>query len=158
LRTGPRVWACGDLKIATASAALRFGPRLAQPTFRDDAERTVAIRHRMQAITMASLRAVRMGGQPSVLRRLLPSEDRVELATLKQTRVPKLLHTVGACLAWDQLRNSGRDGSASADAMIAHGGARGWQRPLLALASRCADQTERKYGLFLRAREAGSFD
>jgi diacylglycerol kinase family enzyme len=47
----------------------------------------------------------------------------------QQTRVPKLLHTVGACLAWDQLRSSGRDGSASADAMIAHGGARGWQRP-----------------------------
>ncbi|HEY6877030.1 MAG TPA: DUF2252 family protein, partial [Polyangiales bacterium] len=140
-----------DLKIATPPSALQFGPRCSQPHFADDAVRIVSVQRRMQAITMASLHAVKLGQHPFVLRRLLPSEDRVDLASLKRTRAENLLHTVGECLAWDQLRSSGRDGSVTADALVAFGNDRSWQRPLIELALSMAEQVERDYDAFVAA-------
>lgn len=138
-----------DLKIATPPAALQFAPKLAQPAFPDEAVRIVHAQQRMQAISMASLHAVKLGRAPFVLRRLLPSEDRVELAALKPARVGNLLRTVAECLAWDQLRSSGREGSATADELIAFGRDRSWQRPLIELSAALAEQVERDYEAFL---------
>lgn len=102
----------------------------------------------MQAIAMAWLHPVKLGRSPFVLRRLLPSEDRVELGALKRSHVENLLRTVGECLAWDQLRSSGRDGSAIADTLVAFGADRSWQQPLIELALTTAEQVERDYDAF----------
>jgi uncharacterized protein (DUF2252 family) len=148
-----------DLKIATAPAALEFGPKLvAQPTFADHAVRIVSVQRRFQAIAMASLHAVRMGGRPFVLRRLQPSEDRVDLSTMREDRLPNLLRTLSECLAWDQLRSAGRAGSAIADVLIAHGEDRSWQAPLLKAALEAAEHVERDHDAFLTAYEHGRFD
>ncbi|HEX5657723.1 MAG TPA: DUF2252 family protein [Polyangiales bacterium] len=144
-----------DLKIATPAASVRFGPKLAQPAFRDDALRIVGVQRRMQAIAMASLHAVKLARVPFVLRTLLPSEDRVKLASLEPKQVGNLLRTVAECLAWDQLRSSGRDGSASADVLAAFGQDRSWRPELLALAVECAAQVERDYDAFTRSLADG---
>jgi uncharacterized protein (DUF2252 family) len=141
-----------DLKSATPASPLRFGPRLAQPAFRDEAARIVGVQRRMQAIAMASLHEVKLGRAPFVLRRLQPSEDRVALDSLKPTRVANLLRTVAECLAWDQLRSSGRDGTAIPDALIAFGRDASWQRPLIELAHSMADQVQQDYDAFLAAK------
>ncbi len=141
-----------DLKVASPAAATQFGPKLAQPSFPDEATRIVSVQKRMQAIEMASLHAVKVGRAPFVLRRLQPSEDRVDLRSLKPARVENLLRTVSECLAWDQLRSGGRDGSATTDDLIAFGRDRSWHRPLLELALATAEQVERDYDAFIQAK------
>jgi len=104
-----------DLKAALPSAAARAGVLpTRQPLFADDAERIVRVQRRMQAIPMAMLHAVQLGGRPFVLRRLLPSEDRVSLAAVRARPdlAARLVADIGRCLAWDQLRSAGRQGSA----------------------------------------------
>jgi uncharacterized protein (DUF2252 family) len=147
-----------DLKVASPAAALEHGFKIAkQPRFADEAARIVAVQQRMQAITMASLRTVRMNGKPFVLRRLLPSEDRVDLEKLgKRGKVENLLRTVGECLAWDQQRSSGRDGSASADELIAWAQDGAWHRPLIELALTAAEEVERDYEVFQREYARGT--
>ncbi|MET0284363.1 MAG: DUF2252 family protein [Polyangiales bacterium] len=140
-----------DLKVASPASALQH-IRLGQPAFADEAARIVAVQRRMQAIAMASLHAVKLGRASFVLRRLLPSEDRVELESLKPARVGNLIRTVAECVAWDQLRSSGRDGSAAADALIAYGRDRSWHKPLLKQAGAMAEQVERDYDAFMSAK------
>jgi uncharacterized protein (DUF2252 family) len=150
-----------DLKAAlpACAAQLRVLP-CAQPRFASEAQRIVSVQQRMQAIPIAALHAVTLDGEPYVLRRLLPSEDRVDLRSLRgrPTRIHALLEDVGRCLAWDQLRSGGRDGSATADALIAFGTDPAWRRPLLALAEHAAAEVEADYRVFGAAYDAGALD
>jgi uncharacterized protein (DUF2252 family) len=147
-----------DLKAALPPSAPRGGvlPRQ-KPVFADHAARIVEVQRRMQAIPMASLSAVSLEGRPFVLRRLLPSEDRVALTSLRDrpAQARALVGDVGQCLAWDQLRSSGRDGSARADALIAFGTDPAWQRQLLSLAEHAAAELAADFADYARAYDAG---
>jgi len=121
-----------DLKKATPSSLQGHVPTV-QPAWPDDAHRIVAIQQRMQAASMAFLHAVRLDDTPFVLRALLPSEDRVTLAQGGRpvARLQQLLVVMGQCLAWAQLRSSGRSGSATADELIAFGQQLKWRARLI---------------------------
>jgi hypothetical protein len=64
---------------------------------------------------------------------------------------------MGKCLAWAQLRSSGRGGSAIADELIAFGQRRGWRRKLLALAQHMADAVANDWATYARAYDEGAF-
>jgi uncharacterized protein (DUF2252 family) len=146
-----------DLKQALPSALLGRVPLL-QPAWADDAQRIVAIQQRMQASSTAFLHAVRLGDTPFVLRALQPSEDRVALATVGHPieQLRRLLTVMGQCLAWAQLRSSGRDGSATADELIAFGRQPKWPKRLIDLAHVAATQVQTDWASYAQAYDDGA--
>jgi uncharacterized protein (DUF2252 family) len=125
-----------DLKYAPVSALAPYLPDQ-QPAWDSQAQRVVTIQQRVQAIEPAFLEAVSIGQRSYVLQELLPSQDRLALDKWhgKPQRLEGALRSMGEILAWDQLRSSGRQGAANADALIAHAGdSARWRPALLAYA------------------------
>ena len=93
-----------------------------------------------------------------VLRGLQPSEDRVML-DVNRTRLADIrgvIAEMGQLMAWAQLRSSGRQGSAIADALIDFGAsAKSWRGDLLDAAHQCAAQVVEDWGLYCEAYDAG---
>ena len=148
-----------DLKEARPSSLL---PRLRQdqPRWQSEAERVVTLQRRMQAVSVAFLHSVDMGGRSYVLRGLQPAEDRVTLgqAALADGGLAHTLATMGRLVAWAQLRSSGRRGSATADELIDFGRRDKWRRRLLELSEDCAVQCREDSAAFDAALAAGTFN
>ena len=108
-----------DLKVA-APSALTPHERTRQPRWPSEAARIVAVQRRMQAITPALLHAASIGAKSYVLRELMPSQDKLDLAALDGRRglLDMLAQDLGFLVAWAELRSSGRDGSATVDELI----------------------------------------
>ena len=109
-----------DLKLAVPSA-LAPHVRTRQPRWRSEADRIVAVQRRMQAVTPALLHAASIGTKSYVLRELMPSQDKLDLATLgeRSDQLDSLARDLGFLVAWAELRSSGRDGSATIDELAA---------------------------------------
>lgn len=121
-----------DLKLAAPSAlAGRVEPR--QPDWKTEAERVVAVQQRMQAIAPAFLRAVTIGKRAYVLRELMPTQDKLDLAKWRSARggFELLARDLGFLVAWSQLRSGGRDGSSTIDELIDFAGKRKWRAAIL---------------------------
>ncbi|MEO8937997.1 MAG: DUF2252 family protein [Burkholderiaceae bacterium] len=148
-----------DLKEAKPSSLL---PRLRQdqPRWKSEAERIVTLQRRMQAVSMAFLHPVDMGGRSYVLRGLQPAEDRVTFgrAALADGGLAHTLATMGRLVAWAQLRSSGRQGSATADELIDFGRRDKWRRRLLELSEECTAQCRKDSAAFDKALAAGAFN
>jgi len=128
-----------DLKASQSSALL---PRLrqlkvAQPAWPDEASRIVTVQKRLQAVDHAFLQAVEFAGQPCVLKALQASEDRVAIDDWgkKLERLREVARSMGSVLAWDQLRATGRSGSASADELIEFARGESWMTEILDIAA-----------------------
>lgn len=145
-----------DLKAARPSALAAISP-CRQPRWPNDGERIVAIQDRVQAVAPALLHAVTMDARPFVLRELQPSEDRLDLEA-RSGRIDHLdsaIQTMGAAMAWGQLRSSGRQGSATADDFIAFAGRSGWAADVLAYARDYAPRVAADWRAFRQAVERG---
>ncbi|MCE1241913.1 DUF2252 domain-containing protein [Oryzomicrobium sp.] len=148
-----------DLKEALPSSLVPH-LHLKQPRWKSEAERVVAVQRRSQAVSMAFLQPVTMGKKAYILRGLLPSEDRVALDGgngRKLRRLESVLRTMGELAAWDQLRSSGRDGSASADELIDFGHDPRWRPTLLSLAEGCAEQVKDDWKAYATAYDDGFY-
>ncbi|WP_199099846.1 DUF2252 domain-containing protein [Dyella sp. ASV21] len=147
-----------DLKQALPSSLV---PQLSvpQPDWASEAARVVGVQQRMQAISPAFLRAVSMGRKSYVLRGLQPTEDRVALADWhgKFERLEGVLSAMGRLTAWAQLRSSGRQGSVTADSLMAFAEKRRWPVQLRELALECAERTRRDWQAFAKAYDKGAF-
>jgi uncharacterized protein (DUF2252 family) len=144
-----------DIKHAKPSALLPLLGRLGirQPAWPDEASRVVTIQKRMQAIDHAFLQPVTFNGLPCILKGLQPSEDRVAIGDWgkKPERLREVAATMGRLLAWDQLRATGRSGSASADELIAFARRDDWASGILTTASEMAESTRRQWQIFVEA-------
>jgi Uncharacterized protein conserved in bacteria (DUF2252) len=92
---------------------------------------------------------------PFVLRELQPSQDKVNVTQLrgKPKRLTKLIETMAQVTAWGQLRSSGRQGSAIADALINFAQAANlWQPDWLDYAQTYAQQVTIDHQIFQSAR------
>ncbi len=143
-----------DAKQAAPSSLARF-ERLRQPAWKSEADRVVGIQQRMQAIAPALLHAKKIGRGGYVLHELQPTSDRL---TLKDARGdPRHLRSaaraMGRVTAWAQLRSNGRQGSATADDLIAFAGTSGWKRPLVDFGRRYETQVQRDYKQFVDAQK-----
>ncbi len=147
-----------DLKQSLPSSLVPH-VNVPQPQWKTDAERTVTLQRRMQAVSMAFLQSVKIGKQSYVLRALLPTEDRVTLdLTLNSLKEFQALITVMAGLvASAHLRSSGRDGSAIADDLIAFSKKRKWSKQLLTIANDSAMQVEKDWITYCTAYDDGIF-
>jgi len=144
-----------DAKEEAPSCLATF-ERVRQPPWKSEPDRVVAIQQRMQAIAPAMLDAMRIGRGGYVLRELQPTNDRLSLEDARDN--PHHLHSaakaMGHVTAWAQLRSSGRQESATADALISFAGAHGWQRRLVDYGRSYAAQVDRDYKQFVATREA----
>jgi len=148
-----------DLKQVLPSA-LAERVTTAQPAWRSTAHRVVALQNRMQAASPALLEAIARRRGAFVLRQLQPTEDRVSLdaSRVKFGAIARVLDDMGQMLAWAHLRASGRQGAASADALIAFGADRkAWRADLLAAARRSAELNEQDWKAYAAAFDAGAF-
>jgi len=143
-----------DAKQAPTSSLARFD-RVRQPAWKSEPGRVVAIQQRMQGIAPALLDAVKIGRGGYVLRELQPSKDRLTLKDARghPRRLRSVIETMGRVTAWAQLRSSGRQGSATADDLIAFADTSGWQRRLIDYGRSYAAQVERDYKVFVGAQK-----
>jgi uncharacterized protein (DUF2252 family) len=141
-----------DIKEAKPSALVPHLARLGikQPTWSDEASRVVTVQNRMQAVGHAFLHAVKLDGLPCTLRGLQPSEDRVAIGAWGKNldRLKEVVATMGRILAWDQLRASGRSGSASADELIAFAQRGDWQAQMQDAATELTRLTQQQWKIF----------
>ena len=147
-----------DLKHAPVSALAQH-VKLTQPNWANEAERVVGVQRRVQAVSPAFLSAVTIGDRSYILRELMPSEDRLalELWHGKLRRLQRVMQTMGEVVAWGQLRSSGRQGSATADAWIRFANeADKWRAPLLEYAQGYAPQVVEDWLTFAQHQRAVS--
>ncbi len=148
-----------DLKLALPSSVAPH-VKSKQPAWDSDAQRVVAVQQRMQAMSQAFLHAVEYQKRPYVLRSLQPSEDRVALAGWngKLPRLEAVVDSMAQLCAWAQLRSGGRQGSATADDLIAFGSRKDWQMPLIELATQCEQQVAADWKSYCEAFDRGAFE
>jgi len=146
-----------DIKEAKPSALAPHLARLGikQPTWPDEASRVVSVQKRMQAIDHAFLQPVKLDGLPCILKGLQPSEDRVAIGDWgkKLDRLKGVVSIMGRILAWDQLRASGRSGSASADELIAYAQGGAWVKEMLDAATEMTLATQQQWKAFTGSLE-----
>lgn len=147
-----------DLK-QTQSSSLGGHFAKIQPRWNDEAERVTSIQQRMQAISAASLHPVVHAGQAFVLRSLQPSEDRLPFDRICTQRelFDGALDMMGQCLAWAQLRSSGRQQSATADALIGFAARKKWRRQVAEAAASMAAQVTADWHTYANAYDAAQF-
>lgn len=147
-----------DLKRAVPSTLGRQFQSL-QPHWDDDARRIVSVQERMQAVSAAFLHPVKHAGEPFVLRALQPSEDRLPFERFgpQGELFEDAVVLLARCAAWAQLRSSGRQGSASADELIAFAGKKKWQRQVAQAAAAMAIQVNADWASYAEAYDAGQF-
>ncbi len=145
-----------DLKIAAPSALLAT-LKTAQPRWKTAAERVAGVQQRLQAVPVAFLEPVHLDGRPFVLRALQPAQDRIDLRRADMDELERLVGTMGQIVAWSQLRSAGRDGSATADALIGFGRRKKWRAALLDAARDGAAQVTRDAAAFDKAFDDGAF-
>lgn len=150
-----------EIKESRPSA---LGPHLArlrikQPRWPGEATRVVAIQKRMQAVDHAFLHAASFGSRSCIIKELQPTEDRVAIGAWgrKVDRLHEVVATMGRVLAWDQLRASGRSGSASADELVAFAQGNRWVKEILGAADEKTRTTRRQWKVFVKAWRDAAF-
>jgi uncharacterized protein (DUF2252 family) len=142
-----------DLKAANPST-LAPATGIKQHSWANDASRVVSIQHRCQAISPDLLTAVTLDGAPYLLKQLQPSADRLDLTKIAANHkaLADVTATMSKLAAWAQLRSTGRDGSATKDALIAYASdVKGVAEQLVATARDMAETTDVDYKNFVTA-------
>jgi uncharacterized protein (DUF2252 family) len=146
-----------DLKEAREPASTGHSP-FKQPKWKMQADRIVAVQSRVQAVSPALLSVVTMRGAGLVLRELQPLQDRMRMESwggdLESLR--NVMTTMGRITAWAALRASGREGSATADELIAFAAHRSWQGAVLAMAKRVTARTFAEWRVFSADQKSGA--
>ena len=141
-----------DLKQALPST---LAPHLEtrQPRWENEAQRIVSLQERVQAISPAFLRPVAIDGVAYVLKGLQPTQDRVALDQWHGDfdRLHGLMTSLGEIVAWGELRSAGRQGSASADELIAFAGQKQWKTRMIAVARACQEKVDLDWREFCSA-------
>ena len=147
-----------DLKEARPSSMAKHLPRI-QPRWDNEAERVVTLKRRMQAVSMAFLHSEAIGKKSYVLQALQPFEDRVPLAKHHHhiDNLTGVVQIMGQCVAWAQLRSSGRQGSAIADELIDFAGRTKWCSKLLELGYELSGQVNDDWQTYSEAYDRGAF-
>jgi uncharacterized protein (DUF2252 family) len=130
-----------------------------RPKWPSAAERVVALQQRLQAIAPALLRPMAFADRSWTLRELQPIDDRVEIGKKKPGagELDMLMKSLGCLTAWAHLRSGGRDGSATADALIDYGRGEAWPGEVRAYAKLYARKVKQDWVAFCKARKKGAF-
>jgi uncharacterized protein (DUF2252 family) len=146
-----------DIKEAQ-SPSLLMRHHFRQPAWSSQAERIVEIQQRVEAAAPALLSTMEIGDRHFVVKELQPMEDKLNLAHFggRAKRCSQFIDTVGTICAWGALRSGGRQGSATADELIAFGSdAKEWKKYVADYAARYVGKVRRDYAEFKKAYDSG---
>jgi uncharacterized protein (DUF2252 family) len=124
--------------------------KVPQPKWKTSAERVVAVQERMQNVSAALLDTIVFDKRSFIIQEMQPVKDSIDFTLIKER--PKDIHQVISDMAMltasAQLRSSGRQGSATADELIAFGQNNKWQESILNYSIEYKKQVEKDYRAF----------
>jgi uncharacterized protein (DUF2252 family) len=114
---------------------------------------------RAQAVAPRLLQPVEFADQPFVLKEMQPSADRLSLAaSIGALRdLGRSVVSMAELSAWGQLRCSGRDGSATADALADYGSTSAQAKALFEQAKACETLVLQDFSDYTQAYDDGHF-
>jgi uncharacterized protein (DUF2252 family) len=147
-----------DMKQAKPSSVQPFTD-IQQPAWTNEAERVVAIQHRMQNISPALLNAAIFKDEPYVIKEMQPTADKIDFLVIKDKRdcISRVIEDMAMLTASAQLRSSGRQGAAIADDLIAFGKDVHWQQSIIDYAAAYAKQVKKDYKNYTKDYAKGVF-
>lgn len=151
-RPGKNRYALIDIKEAQTPSLLQKH-HFRQPAWASQAERIIEIERRVEAVPPALLSTLDIGEKSFVVRKLQPMEDKLDLLHFrgKIKRCAQFVDTVADLCAWGALRSGGRQGSATADELIAFAGrAADWKKYVADYASKYAGKVRRDHANFIK--------
>lgn len=148
-----------DMKQARYSS-LKPYVKIKQPQWNTEADRVMAVKQRMQNVSVALLGSTVFNGDPYILQEMQPTEDRINFELIKdrQSDINQVIHDMAMLTASAQLRSSGRQGSAIADELIAFGQNTGWHKGILNYAIKYARQVKLDYQAYLKDYNEGKYN
>lgn len=128
-----------------------------QPRWKNEAERTVQLKQRMQYMPPALLGTTIFKGDSYVVQEMQPEEDAIQFDSIKDRYrdVGSVIEDMAILTASAQLRSTGRQGSSATDELISFGQNDAWRTALLNYAEKYAKQVKRDYLQYLTAYESG---
>jgi uncharacterized protein (DUF2252 family) len=146
-----------DLKYQPSSA---LKSNIAQPIWRNEAERVVSVQTHVQAVAPAFLNVIEIDDRAYSLKELSPTQDRLHLNKWdgKFSRLEKVFQTMGMLVASAHLRTSGWKGAATTDEWIAFGEQTTWQTQLFDYTENYSKQVKQDWQHFSAAVDEGIFN
>lgn len=140
-----------DMKQATTSSLEKFAP-VRQPRWLNEGERMVSVQQYMQNVNPALLNFVSFDREPFLIKKLQPSEDRVNFRLLKKRdkEISQVIKEMAALAASAHLRAAARKGAATPDDLMAFGNSGSWQNEILAFSRDYAKQVKDYHYEFIR--------
>ena len=126
-----------------------------QPKWQSEADRIVSLQKRSQAIPIAFLHSVTIGGDSFVLRELQSTQSptdhlKIEKWDDKLSKSEQLMQSLGQIVAWSHLRTSGRQGSAIADQLIDFASKTKWKTEVMEYAKAYSQQVHQDWQEFCK--------
>ena len=121
-----------DMKQATPSSLEKFAPAK-QPRWLNEGERMVSVQQYMQNVCPALLSFVSFDREPFLIKKLQPSEDRVNFRLLKKREkdISQVIKEMAALAASAHLRSAARKGAATPDELMVFGNSDSWQNEII---------------------------
>ncbi len=144
-----------DLKHEPGSCLVPFQPAR-QPEWASEAERVVFAQHSIQAVSLASLKAVTIEAHSFTLKELSPTADKVELSGARDRSdlLDMALADMGNVAGWGHLRAGGKKGAAIADELIEFSHQEKWSKQVAAYAEHYARQVNKDWAEYKAAFDA----
>lgn len=139
-----------DMKQAAPSSLKPF-IKIKQPKWNSEAERVIAVQKRMQNRHPALLSSTIFRGEAYIIQEMQPYEDSINFKVIKKEyrNIYQVIDDMAMLTASAQLRASGRQGSATADELIAFGLNNKWHDFVVNYAIEYAEKVKTDYTNFL---------
>ena len=152
----PKKYLLLEMKQATTACLQQYNT--AQPSWKSDAERIVAIQQRMQNVSPALASATVFKDEPYIVQEMQPTKDSINFKLIKNRYrdMYKVIDDMALLTASAQLRSSGRQGSATADELIAFGEKNDWQEAVIRYAEQYVTTVKKDYQNFKQDLKSGA--
>jgi uncharacterized protein (DUF2252 family) len=148
-----------DMKQAVPSSLLPW-LTTPQPAWASEAERVVAIQHRMQNINPALLSVTLFNDDAYVIKEMQPVADKISFLVIRDRfkDIACVVEDMAFLTASAMLRSAGRQGAALPDELIAFGTDTHWQQGLIDYSTAYAAQVRKDYSAYFKEYKAGYFN
>jgi uncharacterized protein (DUF2252 family) len=149
-----------ELKEARSSCAEKYS-KVVQPKWPGEAQRIIEVQRRILSAPPALLNSITMGNRNYVMKELQPQADRIDYGSFKgnTNKLKQVLEDMACIYAWDNLRSSGRQGSAIADDLITFAlQEKGIKKELMKYAYQYSKTIHSYHQLFRKAFNKGYFN
>jgi uncharacterized protein (DUF2252 family) len=140
-----------DMKQATPSCLGKYTPAK-QPRWMNEGDRMVSVQQYMQNVNPALLSFVSFDREPFVIKKLQPSEDRVNFKGLKKKDkdISQVIKEMAVLAASAHLRSAARKGAATPDELMTFGDSNSWHNEIISFSREYSKQVKAYHYEFIR--------